>query len=345
MHEPNQLIDFVTAAVRALGGDEHQGRAFARALVWSDTVGRSDHGLWRLATYLRRLQAGLIRCPCRPCTLADLGAVVLVDGDAGFGQFVAKHAMQMAIGRARRHGIGVSLVRNSNHLGAAGYFAAQAAEQGMLGLALSNSVAKVAPFGGRRPLFGTNPLAFACPRDGRPPLLVDMATSAVSGAAVIRLLQRGESLPAGVAVGADGREVTTAEGFAGGALLPFGGHKGAGIALLVELLTGVLSGGALSTGVGSMFNDFSRTGDNAHCLIAIASEGLLPPGELEKRLEALLASMQQAVPEVRVPGERRWRIRERSLSEGIALDEALWTELQGIAEQLGITLPAAVAAH
>lgn len=336
------LEDFVTDVVVACGGDDIQASAFAEVLVWSDAVGRSTHGLWRLDAYVDRLAQGLIRCPCQPTITRAAPGLIDVDGDNGFGQYVGRLAVDEAVGAALDTGIAMASVRASNHFGVGAYYVDRIAASGMLGLAVSNSVAKVAPHGGVRPVFGTNPLAIAIPRPASRPVVIDMATAAVSGASVIQAAERGETLPVGILAAADGSPLTDPSRADEGAMLPFGGAKGSGVALLVEVLASVVTGAASSTNVRSMFNDFSGPAEMGHAFIVI-DVARLPGGEAYgQRMEDLIREMADASAAdqpLRLPGDARWAAMEGSVADGVELDASTRQRLRAIGERHSVAMP------
>lgn len=342
--DADALIDFSVSVLTGSGADEAQARIFSEALVWSDRIGRPTHGVWRLPAYVKRFTEGLIKCPCEPTFDIGGASIGALDGDSGFGHYVGHIAMQKAIELAGETGVGLITARHSNHFGTGAYFVDLAAQQGMLGIATSNSIAKLAPFGGVAPVFGTNPLAIGAPRGNGQAIILDMATAAVSGASVIRAAESGETLPEGVLVDRQGQPMTDPTRADEGAMLPFGGAKGAGLAFIVELLSGVITGAALSSGVRSMFNNFSGNGDNGHCFIAIDLKRLMPMETYYVQLEALVAQMKAASPEggpeVRLPGESRWRIMEECAAEGVKLDAKMIAALETLADEHGLSLPA-----
>jgi len=196
----HRLIEWTLKLLETAGFDHAQTSRFTEALIWSDLVGRTTHGVWRLPTYLARLEAKVIKCPCSPSFSHDSHAVAIMDGDQGLGHYVGHEAMRCAIGKAEKFGIGAVAVHNSNHFGIGAYFVNLAAERDMIGLAFSNSTAKVVAHGGIKPVFGTNPIAFGAPgRDGSH-LLLDMSTSAVCGTQVQRFAEEGLPLPQGIAI-------------------------------------------------------------------------------------------------------------------------------------------------
>jgi LDH2 family malate/lactate/ureidoglycolate dehydrogenase len=342
-----ELTAFTERLLCEAGVAAHEAQVVSEALVWSDAVGRSNHGLWRLGAYLARFRQGLITSPCAPAKTQHAPAVADVDGHNGFGHYVAAFGMRTAMQLATDTGLGLVTVRNSNHFGAGGYFVHLAAREGMLGLATSNSVAKLAPHGGVRPVFGTNPIAIGIPRCGAPPIVIDMATAAVSGGSVLRAAERQESIPEGIITDVTGQPITDARRAHEGAMLPFGGAKGSSLALFVEVLAGVLTHGALSTEVRSMFTDFTGPARVGHCFLAIDVGRVLPFDDYASRLELLVSGMLGAAPPgedgLRLPGDERWAAMSRSDRIGVEVDLATLTELQRLAERAGIPLPAACA--
>ena len=333
------LARFAREVLAAAGADAEQAASVAEALVWSDTVGRPNQGVWRLPVLSKRLQGGLFECPCQPSVETKSPALTTIDGNNGMGHHVGRLAMNTAIERARSTGIAAVFVRNSNFLGAAGYYAQLASEQAMVGVAMSNSFPKVAPHGGTRPVLGTNPLAFASPlRDGTS-VIGDLATAASSGSKITKSAELGEVLLEGVAVDRDGDPITDPGRVSEGALLPFGGAKGYAIATLVEILAGVASGAGIAHGVGSMYRDFERGGDNGHFFMAIDVARLMPLEAFYDRMEMLIAALRQD-DDVRFPGEMRWRERQRALSVGtVDLDEKTTVALEALAGSLSVKPP------
>jgi len=338
------LRSFVVDLLTSNNADHEQASVFATALVWSDLMGRSTHGVWRLASYMDRYLKGLINCPCQPQVEQTGSSTLTIDGDAGFGHFLGHKGMQHAIGLAADSGVGVVTVRNSNHFGCAGYFASMAAEAGMFGIATSNSIAKLAAPGGTTPIYGTNPIAFGSPVENAPPIILDMATAAASGTSVIRAAEKGLTLPEGILVDRDGKPVTDPALAKDAAMLPFGGAKGGGIAMIVEILSAVLSGAALSTDVRSMFNDFSGSGKNGHCFIAIDIKRLIPLEIYYQQMALLLRRIKDSAgasgTPPRLPGEQRWSVMQQQSAHGVDLESQVYESLVSLARDAKIDAPA-----
>ncbi|MEO0576807.1 MAG: Ldh family oxidoreductase [Pseudomonadota bacterium] len=333
------LKAFGMSVLHAAGCSEAQANSFVDNLIWADASGRGTHGFWRLPVYVRRFREGLMDGQATPTITNNASALIAIDAANTSGQYAGDIACKHIAERSQQHGIAAATVANSNHFGAAGYFAAALAEQGLIGLVLSNSMPRIAPTGGRRAVFGTNPLAFAAPLGDQQPVLVDFAASAMSGAAIMQMAAAGIPLEEGVAIDADGKPLTDASGVGKGALLPFGAHKGFGIALLVELLSGVLSGAGVSSGVGSMFNDFTRAANTGHCFIAIDPQSIWQDMSVyNQRAKALADTIiaAGAPGEVRLPGANTWKKLAEARDSGITFAPKVTDALAQLASDVGV---------
>ena len=337
---PERLRSFATDLLVAYGVDTAQARVVADNLVWNEMVGRRNFGFLRLPLYVERLAAGGLNGDCRPRFDERGEGIAMLDGDNGFGQYAGALAMDHAIGEAVERGTGIVGVRNSNFFGSGAWFVDKAASRGMIGLALSNSFPKVVAHGGLLPVFGTNPFAFGAPRRNGDHILVDMATSALAGSTVRQHKRTGEPLPVGLAIDGDGNPVTDPNLAEKGALLPFGGAKGYGLSLMVEILAGVLTGAGISGGVASMYRDLSEGGNNGHLMMAIDIERFMPLPVYYHRMEGLVRLIRASQPdgEVLLPGEVRWREYRDSRRNGIRLDPPVRKSLDEIAAAVGMAL-------
>lgn len=336
-----ELESFVRALLAAYGVNPAQSASVARILLWSELVGRENFGLLRLPVLIKRLQAGVLNGDCRPRFEASAPGTGLLHGDGGFGHYVGEVAMDHAIALARQAGIGAVGVRDSNFFGAGARFVHQAAQAGMIGLALSNSFPKVAAHGGILPVLGTNPFAFGAPqRDGRS-LMLDMATSALAGSTVREHIDKGLPLPEGLAVDGHGVPITDPAKIDEGALLPFGGAKGFGLSLMVEILAGVIAGAGIGQGVASMYKDFTARGDNGHFMLALDISRWMTMDEYYQRFDSLIAMVKASGSEGRVlvPGELRWQRYDETLPKGIEVPNALQDTLARLSMPHGIPFP------
>ena len=336
-----RLKSFSMDIFRAAGVDSEQTETVAENLNWNDLVGRLNHGVLRLPIYVKRVRAGVLKCPCHPSFKRLTDNSEVLDGDAGFGQHVAQIGMRRAIELARTTGLGAVGVRNSNHLGTGAYFVNLAAEAGMLALATSNSVPKVAAFNGVQPVFGTNPIAFGSPRRNGRSLLVDMSTATSAGSTVGEYQRKGKPLPKGMAIDTHGKPMTDPRRILEGALLPFGGAKGFGLALMAEILCGVLTGAGISHGVKSMYENLEQSGDNGHFFVAIDISRWMPIETFFERLESLVTIIETSGKEgqVRLPGEIRWQHYDHNLVDGIPLEPKVRDQLETLARSLGVSVP------
>jgi uncharacterized oxidoreductase len=337
---PDALADVVAGIFHAAGASERIARIVAESLVLSDMVGHESHGVVRVRQYLASIRAGDIVPHAEPVVVRETAVLSLVDARRGFGQLAARLAMEQAIAKARTQGLAASGVYHSNHLGRIGEWVTGVAEAGLVGLAfcsLGQRGASVAPHGGAARLLGTNPFAAAVPVDGRPPLLVDFATSTVAEGKLRVARNRGQAIPAGWVVTAEGHPTTDpADFYAGGALLPAAGHKGYGLGMLVELLGGLLTDGG----------DPQRpTAHSGHGLLLIAlAPGLFRPAEAFLADAAALCARAAAVPpaagfaEVLIPGDPEHRTRA-ARAAAVPVDDTTWSMLAETAAELGIVLP------
>jgi LDH2 family malate/lactate/ureidoglycolate dehydrogenase len=334
-----QLHDAIATLFAGLGASTEQAAATARHMTWCEMVGRHNFGIERIPIHVKRLRAGVLdgRAGIVAETIAP--SLMRLDGGGGFGYCAAERGMEQAIAMARGTGIGIVGVRNSNFFGAGAFYVNMAAASGMIGLAMSNSFPKVVAHGGIRPVLGTNPFAFGAPRANGDHLLFDMATAALAGSTVREHIASGKPLPEGLAIDAEGHPVTDPAKVSDGALLPFGGPKGYGLSLLVEILAGVITGAGVGDGVASMYNDFSRPGGNGHFLMALDISRFMPLEMYHARFDGLVAALRASGGGVLLPGEVRWQSYRDSLKEGIAIDPAQWDKIVAMTAEAGAGSP------
>lgn len=340
------LDRFCVAALRAVGVSAAHARLTADALVAADTWGVFTHGTKLLPGYLRRLRGGGIRTDVEPEVLSEGPAWAVVDGRSALGQVTGAFATATAVRKARAAGIGYAGVRHSNHFGAAGYYAWLAAREGLIGIAVCNDIPSVAAPGSRKAVTGTNPIAYALPAGDRDPILLDIALSTVAGGKVYAARQAGRPIPPDWLVGPDGRPTSDANLYPGtAALAPAGGHKGYGLALLVESLSALLTGAAMTRQVGDwMRGDAAEPTGHGAAFLAIDVNVIAPKGEFARRVAELTDEVHSAPPaegveRVMVPGEREWANRRRAATEGIALPPDVVAALEVAAQDAGVGPP------
>ena len=307
----------------------------ARCLVQTSLWGVDSHGVIRLPIYAERLRNGAINPAPDIRVERRFGGLARMDGDRGLGYVVARDAMAQAITLAKEHGVGSVAVRNSNHFGAAALFARQAAEAGMIGIAMSDTLPNMAGPGSRQAAVGNNPIAFAVPSFDGGPFVFDLSLSQVAGGKLLVAKEKGEKIPLDWAVDKDGNPTDDpAAGFAG-FFLPVGGHKGYGLALVVEMLSGLLSGGAFLFDVRSMYKTPEAPSNTSHHMLAVN------PLALHDREDwkASFASLRETVKKIPMregyeamifPGEIEDACEERRLREGIPLPLSVHDELNAL---------------
>lgn len=339
-----ELEQFCIDALRRVGAREDHARTVAEVLVTTDTWGTFTHGTKLLRDYVKRVKAGGLRSDTDPTVIAGGPAWALVDGGSCLGHVTSVFAMQQAIARARTAGIAYVGVRNSCHFGGAGYYAWMAAREGLIGIAMANDIPSVAAPGSRHSVTGSNPIAYGVPVGaGKDPLLLDIASSTVAGGKVYAAFQRGEPIPDNWILDQDGRPSTDSSLYpAKAALTPMAGHKGYGIALLIESLSGLLTGAKVTWQVGSwIWGDASQPTGHGAAFLAIDVAAMAPRAEFEERIDALIREIHDAptadgVEQVRVPHEREWNLRRRALAEGIALPSDVVGKLAGLADDVDL---------
>ncbi|HWT22747.1 MAG TPA: Ldh family oxidoreductase, partial [Solirubrobacteraceae bacterium] len=288
-----RLERWVADLLAGAGLEREAASTVAATLVDASLRGVDSHGVARTPIYVERLLAGGVNGRPQPRIEREQGALALMDGDAGPGQVAGVRATDHSIALAQRYGAGVVAVRNSNHYGAAGYYAIRAARAGLIGISTTNSDPLVIPFGGRDPALGTNPIAFAAPLPGGEVMCLDMATSQVAMNKVFNARDDGRPIPEGWGVDAEGRTTTDPAAVAAG--VPLGGYKGYGLAVMVEVLSGVLTGAGVAHSVGQLYGDRSTVQDVGSFHLAIDPAPLIGTDVFAERLAGLLAGL-SAIP-------------------------------------------------
>jgi LDH2 family malate/lactate/ureidoglycolate dehydrogenase len=340
------LRQFVADTLTAVGLSAGDADIGATALATTDAWGVFTHGTKCLAGYLRRLKAGALRPRGTATVVAQGGAWALVDGDSSLGHVTSVFATRVAIEKAKAQGIAYVGVRNSCHFGAAGYYTWLAAREGLIGVSMANDIPSVAAPGSRGAILGSNPLSYAIPAGSRRPVVLDMSTATVAGGKVYAAKMRGEPIPATWLLGPDGRPTTDPSCYPeAGTLTPAAGHKGYGIALLIEALSGVLTGAAVTWKVGSwMWDDGQKPTEHGAAFIVIDPRVLMPPQEFGRRMEALIDEIHaspraEGVDRLLVPGELEWEQHERAMREGIRLPVDVLENVAKAAEIAGVPSP------
>jgi len=338
------LCEYCAAIFRGAGVPREAARTVADSLVEADLRGVASHGTTRVGIYIERLCAGLVNPRPKVAVVRETPTTVLLDGDNGLGAVVGVQAMDEAIRRAAEFGTAWVSVRNSNHFGAAAFYVQRAIAARCIGLALTNAPATMALWGGRPPFLGTNPFAMGVPAGAERPIVVDMATSVAARGKIILAAKKGESIPPGLAVDVQGRPTTDAQAALDGAVLPFAAHKGYGIALLIEMLSGVLAGATVAPAVGNLYNNPTGVQNLGHGFGAIRVEALAPYDEFVGRMDALIREVRESprgvgVDRIYLPGEIEFELTARNRQEGVPLSPPTVKELRELGGRSGVEWP------
>lgn len=340
---PEPLKALVSSIAVAAGVPQCDAALFADALVDADITGTSTHGVSRLAIYLKRIEKGLIDPKAALKIDRHRGATLAVDAGNGLGQVQAIKTLDLLIPMAREMGIASATVRRSQHFGAASYYCNRAADHGMILLTLTNCEPSMSPEGGCAAYFGTNPIAMSFPTGKGFHVKVDLATSLVARGNIIAAQKRGQPIPAGWALDVDGNPTTDAAAALAGTVLTMAGHKGYALALMVEVLSGVLSGAAVGPQIGSMYKNLDREQDVGHffCLMDICA--FIDLDQFKSRIDAMIDSIKACrkrpnVEEILVPGERSSRTAADRRKNGVVLDAATVAELKELAARLRVPM-------
>ena len=350
--EAASLRRFVAEVLETVGMDGEDAGIAADVLVAADLRGHESHGVARLeGHYVRHLQSGRIRPRAALQTVRGTASTLVLDAGNGMGHPAARRAMELCIARARQAGSCVALVRHSNHYGMAGYYPLLAAAQNMIGFCCSTAGSLVVPTGGRSAMLGTNPIAFAAPAGRHRPFMLDMATSVVPIGKVEVKARRETPLPPGWALDPEGRSTTDAaavlehaEGDRMGGLLPLGGleagHKGYGLAAMVDIAAGLLAGAPASL----YMRETVARGEGAgvgHLMAAIDIDALVPLDEFKRDLDAYIDDLHHTPPaagteRVMVAGEPEFEAEEQRLRDGLPLHAGVAASLQELGRRLGV---------
>jgi delta1-piperideine-2-carboxylate reductase len=312
------------------GTSESVARTLAANCASAQRDGAHSHGVFRIPAYVSTLASGWVNGTAVPQVQDVASGYVRVDAGGGFAQPALEAARALLVEKARSAGIAVLAIHNSHHFAALWPDVEPFAEEGLVALSVVNSMTCVVPHGARKPLFGTNPIAFAAPCAGHDPIVFDMATSAMAHGDVQIAARAGQALPEGMGVDANGQPTTDPKAILeGGALLPFGGHKGSALSMMVELLAAALTGGHFSWEFDWSGHPGAKTPWTGQLIIVI------DPSKAEGERFALrsreLVEQMQAVGLSRMPGERRYREREIAEREGVAVTERELQELEALA--------------
>jgi len=341
----SRLQTIASEILHAAGATANESDTVAHALVDANLEGHDSHGVVRVPEYVRRMEAKLIQVGAKLEVVKEGDAFAVLDGNWGWGQVIGRQTMQLAMEKASRVGAVAIAVCQSNHLGRIGDYPRMAAERGMAAVMFVNSHGGgkiVAPWGGRERRLSANPIAMAVPRRSAPPIVLDISTSTIAGGKVTVALNSKKAIPPGCVIDAGGRPSTNPADFFGppeGALLPFGGHKGFALSLLVDILAGALSGAGCS-------RPTTSRAANSFLAFVIDIDKFRGCAAFDQDVDQLVdyvksSQLAEGFSEILIPGEPERRERERRTKMGIPVDDETWRQIAQTAGRYGVPVPAA----
>jgi len=337
--------DWCLRVMEKVGLPPQDALIFIDALLHANLRGDDTHGLNYLPNYIRRLEEGLVARDGDMIAKQQGDCYAVLDGANKLGQVAATQGMRLAINKALETGVGVVLVKNSNHCGALSYYTMMALESECIGMGASNAYPTMSPLGGMLPFFGTNPFSIAVPAGKEEPFILDMSTSAQARAKVISAARKGEKIPLGWALDKEGHPTDDPEKAATGTMLPMAGHKGFGIAMAIDILCGILSGSASSREIGGfLFKDGASRQNIGQYFQAIRIDKFIPLENFKNKVDWLIRELRNTNPvngveKIYIPGDgSRLQLKIRSRN-GIPLNEYVKKGLEEIADRYGLPFP------
>lgn len=335
------LSDFCETILRKAGVPAATAALTAESLVVSNLRGVDSHGVQLLPYYVKQILGGDLNPAATGRVISENGCCLLYDGENGIGQGVAEICCGHAIRIAKAHGMGMAVARESNHFGACAYWARRISAQGQIGIVFCNASPMVPPWQAKEPRMGTNPICMSVPGTGEPAWLLDMATTTVAANKIYKAGVNGQpTIPSGWAMDSDGVPTTDTQKALHGLVAPLGGYKGSGLAMMVEILCAVLSGGAMSTELGGI-RIRGQAMRVSQTFLAIDVRRFMPLEEFDARMETLVRMIKSAAPasgydEVLIAGEPEARNEAERVRSGIPIPEGSWRTLLDAAEMLGV---------
>jgi len=336
-----ELQRFAEKLLSAAGVPYEHSQLVAKLLLKADLYGYPGHGISRIPSYVSSIRAGVTSLEGRPKVIREGKTTAVIDGNHCMGQVVAHEGMNLAITKAREHGVGIVCILHSAHVGRLADYVEVAAEHGMIGFAaVSVGAGNIPPYGAMEPITGTNPMAFGIPARNGQHIILDFATAAMSMGELQKKVSKGEKIPEGVILDGQGNPTTDFRSFLGpprGVILPFGGYKGSGLNLITEIMAGLLTG----NGLGREWWNKGGQAVNGVFLQALRVEEFQPLEVFYEKVDQLAALVKSRKPapgftEILLPGERSRRRAELQLREGVEIDEATWNKLTQCAVDLGV---------
>lgn len=332
----DELRRIAATILANLGEDKANADIASSIMVWADARGVATHGTYLLTPIAKRAKAKMIELPTQVTTIKDNSGTGVLDGNNGLGQVAAYRAMNTSIEKAKQSGLAITVVRNTNNIGSLGYYSLMAANEGMIGITMTNAAPAIAPWGGAEAFMGTNPFSIAIPTFTENPLLADMSSSIVARGKIRAASRKKTPIPPGWALDQNGEPTEDPDVALKGTLLPIGGPKGAALALIVDIFAGMLSGSKYGPNVKTFHELVGHTGVGAFCM-AVKVDEFMADDLFKKLINEHLAGYKnvkraKGVSEIFLPGEIESRKERASRQNGIEVDSQV---MEGLQEMLG----------
>jgi len=347
LHPPQKLRIWTEEIFRKLGVKEEDSAILTDSLIEANLRGIDTHGITRMLTvYAKRIRAGVMNPVTEAKIVRERASTALIDGRNGIGQVVSHFAMNKAIEKAKTTGTAFVATTHSNHYGAAAYWAMMALDNGMIGFSSTNAPATVAPTGGKIAMLGTNPFAVAIPAGEEKPFVLDLATTVVARGRIVLYAKKGKPLEPGWAFDETGRPTTDAQAALKGLLAPIGGYKGYGIALAVDMLSGVLTGSNYGSHFpGFLADNLKDPTDVGSVFAAISIDSFMDLADFRKGMDEAIREIKncekaEGVKRIYIPGEIEMETKAERLAKGIPIPEGVVKEFEALGEELGVAFPA-----
>jgi LDH2 family malate/lactate/ureidoglycolate dehydrogenase len=339
----DHLTNYIEKVLQNVGLPIEDTQTVASNLIGANLRGVDSHGVTRLSIYVKRLKLGAINPTPNIRVVEESDSTLLIDGDNGMGQVVGKKAMQLAVEKARKNGAVYVGVKRSNHFGTGAYFVQQGVKEDMITFAMSNAPSTMAPWGGIKPYIGTNPYAFGIPAGKHDPIILDMATSVVARGKIITAAKEGKSIPEGWAIDANGVPTTDAQAALDGSVLPFGGPKGYALSLMIDIMSGVLTGAGFGPHINNIYGDYDKNQNVGHFFQLIDPTRFMPVENFKDRVDQMIDEIKSSpkaagVNEIFLPGEIELGIEKKRFAEGITLSDEVYEDIKQVGVECGINI-------
>lgn len=338
-----QLRTYCQKILENCGMPSDEAFIVADSLVEADLKGIESHGVSRMPIYTKRLEEGIVSKKCNLKIVAEHPGCMAIDACNSMGIVVGVRVMEMAMKKAKESGAAFVTVSHSNHFGAAAYFTKMALAEDMIAMAATNAPPNIAPWGGIKPYMGTNPFSAAIPAGKELPIIIDMAVSVVAQAKIIMAARKKEPIPLGWAINKYGEVTTDPEEALEGSVLPIGGPKGSAMAILIDILCGILSGAMFGPYLGNLWHDFSREQNIGHCFLVLDISKFTDVNVFKEKVDKMIRDIKQVpkakgVEEIFLPGEIEYRKMVERKREGIPMSSIVYQDLKKLGEKWKVSM-------